>query len=129
MIQIDSAEEEYSPEVTAVFFDRSAKKRKQADIGTFLVRKHTLSDDMIRLVTELNFSMNQLVSSETLRRILTRAYPGDPAPPRSIANLRNLLTEKAEKVRVELRIKLRNIRDKGESHPTISQEISGSTSR
>ena len=89
------------------------KKKRQAPLNTFLIRKHGLKDDMLRLVTVSNTSMNQIVSDETTRRLLCRAYPGDPPPPKSIATLRRLLSDEASQIREEVSTVLRNILAKG----------------
>ena len=70
---------------------------------------------MHRLVCESNFSLRQIVSSTAQRRILMRAYPGDPPPPKSIATLRKQLMEETEILRNKLRIDLRKIRETGPS--------------
>ena len=107
-------EEEEPPEVIEPSLERSmAKKRKQAQIDPFLVTKHCLKNDMIRLVCESNLSLNGIATSQTVRRVLTRAYPGDPTPPRSAATLRKVLSEEAQKVRDKLRSKLELIREEG----------------
>ena len=113
-IRNDFAEEEEGPIVAGVFLDPGpAKRRKQSDINKFLVKKHSLQNDMVRLATVSNISMNVIVTDETMRRVLTRAYPGDPEPPKSIAPLRNLLSEKATNVRDELQATILNIRKRG----------------
>ena len=91
--------------------------KSQVSMNLFVKKKHTLRNDMHRLVCESNFSLRQIVSSTAQRRILMRAYPGDPPPPKSIATLRKQLMEEAEIIRNKLRVDLSRIREKGDNAP------------
>lgn len=110
----DCQEEEVPPsEVEAGVGSKSPKIRRQVPMNAFLVSKHNLKNDMLRLICESNVTLHQVASSETLRRILKRAYPNDPPPPSSIATLRKLLQEKSTEVRNIVRTKVQQIRERG----------------
>ena len=58
-------------------------------------------------------SFNQVVTSETERRLLLRAYPGQATPPKSTSTVRIHLEEEATKFCYEIRTMLEGIRLKG----------------
>ena len=89
------------------------KKRKQLPLDSFLIRRHTLRSDVQRLICESNISFNQIIRSPTIRRLLIRAYPGDPPPPKSAATLRKHLRQDAKKIRLRLRKKFHDLRSEG----------------
>ena len=110
---VNYAEEEEPP------FDEAAvrpqRKQKQARLDGFLVAKHTLRSDALRFVCESNVSLNEVVSSKAMRRVLSRSYPGDPPLPQSATTLSKWLHEDASKLRDMLQLKLSQIRAEGET--------------
>lgn len=109
------SEEEAAPECTdePVIVYKPAIPTKQLTVESFHKSKLTLKEEMLRLICELNISLNEVASSQTVRRLLTRAYPSDPAPPKSSTTIRKYLREEATKVRVQLGFVLQDIRAKG----------------
>lgn len=107
-------EEEEAPGGSVPFQACSpAKKKKQSRIETFVAAKHTLKTDMLHMVCVSNVSLHQIVSSESIRRSLIRAYPGEPSPPKSVATLRNILEGEALRVKDRLISKLEPLSEKG----------------
>lgn len=106
---LDEPEEEEPPAARS----RMATKQKQLD--AFLIAKNTLRNDALRLVCESNVSLNEVVSSDVIRRLLSRSYPGDPPLPKSTSTLSKYLSEEASKFRSTVRLKFREIRAKGEN--------------
>lgn len=87
--------------------------RKQSHLEHFLVAKHNLRTDVLRLVCEDNISLNRVVTSKTLRRLLVNTYPNDKPPPASAATLRKHLAEHADELRSNLREKFGDLRKRG----------------
>ena len=89
----------------------------------FMATTHTARSDVARLVCVSNFSMNAIVKSETMRRLFSRAYPGESRTPRSGTTLRKHLKEDAAVRRDELRIRLREFLDKGSNFFVIELNV------
>ena len=94
---------------------------KQAQLDGFLTTKYNARNDALRLVCQSNMSLHEVVSSDVVRRLLTRSYPGDPPPPKSASTLSKYLNDDACKIRDMLRLKFTEIRAQGKSvHYLIS---------
>ena len=97
---------------------------KQGQLDGFVTSKYSARNNALRLVCQSNMSLHEVVSSDVVRRLLTRSYPGDP-PPKSASTLSKYLKEDACGVRDILRLKFRKIRAEGKSgHCSISYEYS-----
>lgn len=110
-------EEESSSDVGEEAVIAPLKKKIEVQIQAFLHSTHNLKYEMLSLICESNLSINQVETSESLRRILTRAYPHDPPPPRSISTVRKLLKEELAKVRDAVRLKVKEVREKSMNSP------------
>lgn len=107
-------EEEPPPVVGGSGVGSLQKKRKQSTIDPFVVKKHTLRSEMLRLICESNVSLHQIVTSGTLRRLLTQNYPNEPPPPASTNTVKRILIGEALKVQDRLAKTLTPILKKGE---------------
>ena len=101
----------FDPDVSVI--EPSSKRRKQTQLDSFLPTKHTARSEVANLVCVSNFSMNQVVKSDALRRVFARAYPGELQPPRSGTTLRKYLMEDAELRKSKLRTRLQECFEKG----------------
>lgn len=108
----DEEEEEPPPENVVKRFC-APKSQRQLLVESFLTQKPSLRVDMLRLVCESNVSIRQIETSKVLRRVLSRANPNDPPPPKSRTTVKKYRAEDASKIRNEISAKLKGIRASG----------------
>ena len=82
------------------------KKMRQLGLSAFVERKHTLRSDAVKMLCRTTITMNEMVTEEVIRRLFTRAYPGDRALPKSGSTLTKWLREDATDLRYQLRVRL-----------------------
>lgn len=108
--QEEDAEEEEPPDASR---QAPLKRKKQAPLGPFLVAKHSARNDTLRLICEDNMTLNQVLKSKAVRRLVSRSYPGEPPLPKSTTTLSKHLREDAWKVRGMLKLKFKELRAEG----------------
>ena len=86
-----------------------SRKRKQLKLDEFVVAKTSVREEIVRLVCESNMSINEIVTSRPVRRVLSLAYPTDQKVPKSAGTVRKYLNEEADRVTQDLRAKLEAI--------------------
>ena len=95
-------------------YEPLTKKRKQTNLDSYVVRKHSLKEELIHFICASNMPLIQVATFEPLRRVLCLAYPSDSKPPRSVATLRKYLEKEADHVRSHLSSTFSNFRVEGE---------------